>query len=62
MKKHKKQAPEQLAPGSDEHYACIAGYTEGGVHNGVTRKAMEAAECSAVDGAMLWLNPVGLKP
>ena len=60
MKKHKKQAPEQLAPDSDEHFAYIAVYTEGGVPYGATRKAMEAAECSAADGAMLWL--VGVNP
>ncbi|HEY3308961.1 MAG TPA: UPF0158 family protein [Desulfuromonadaceae bacterium] len=45
-KKPKKQAPEQIATDSDEHFAYIAGYTEGGVPYGVTWEEMEAAECS----------------
>lgn len=53
MKKKPKQTHEQLATDSDEHFAYIAGYTEGGVPYGVTRKVVEAAECSAADGAML---------
>ena len=60
MKKLKKQVPEQLTPDSDEHFACIAGYTEGGVPYGVTWKAMVASECSAADGAMVL--SVGVKP
>ncbi len=45
-KKTKKQAPEQFAPDSDEYFAYIAGYTEGGAPYGVTWEEMEAAECS----------------
>ena len=60
MKMHKKQAPEQLAPDSDEHFARIAGYTEGGVPYGVTWKAMVASGCSAADGAMVL--SFGVKP
>ncbi|RII26072.1 MAG: hypothetical protein CXR30_17075 [Geobacter sp.] len=47
--KHKKQAPEQIAPDSDEHFAYIAGYTDGGAPYGVTWEEMEAAERSAAD-------------
>lgn len=47
--KHKKQAPEQFAPDSDEHFAYIAGYTDGGAPYGVTWEEMEAAERSAAD-------------
>jgi hypothetical protein len=46
-KKPKKQAPDHLTPDSDEHFAYIAGYTEGGVPYGVTWEEMEAAEHSA---------------
>ena len=46
-KKPKKQVPEQIAPDSDEHFAYIAGYTEGGVPYGVTWEEMEESECSA---------------
>lgn len=47
--KHKKQAPEQFAPDSDENFAHIAGYTDGGAPYGVTWEEMEAAERSAAD-------------
>ena len=43
-KKPKNQTPEQISPDSDEHFACIAGYTEGGVPYGVTWEEMEADE------------------
>lgn len=43
-KKPKQQAPEEIAPDSDEHFAYIAGYTEGGAPYGVTYEEMEAAE------------------
>jgi len=41
--KSKKQIIEELVPDSDEHFAYVAGYTEGGVPYGVTREEMEAA-------------------
>ena len=63
MKKKPKQPPEQIAPDSDEHFACIAGYTEGGVTYGVTWEEMEADECSAVDDTIFWSNRIaGVKP
>lgn len=42
--KPNKQAPEQIAPDSNEHFAYIAGYTEGGVPYGVTWEEMGADE------------------
>ncbi len=47
--KPKKQAHEQIAADSDEHFAYIAGYTDGGAPYGVTWEEMEAAERSAAD-------------
>ncbi len=58
MKKKPNQTPEQIAPDSDEHFACIAGYTGGGVPYGVTWEEMEADECSAVDDTILWSNRI----
>lgn len=49
MKKPKKLAPEQITPDSNEHFAYIAGYTEGGAPYGVTWEEMGAAERSAAD-------------
>lgn len=46
-KKPKKRIPEQIAPDSDEHFAYIAGYTEGGSPYGLTWEEMEAVERSA---------------
>lgn len=43
-KKPNKQAPEEIAPDSDEHFAYIAGYTEGGVPYGITWEEQEEIE------------------
>ncbi|MDD2853830.1 MAG: hypothetical protein PHY09_18235 [Desulfuromonadaceae bacterium] len=45
-KKPKKRIPEQIPTDSDEHFAYIAGYTEGGAPYGVTWEEMEAVERS----------------
>jgi hypothetical protein len=45
--KQKKQNLEQLLPDCDEHFAYIAGYTEGGAPYGVTCEEVEAVERSA---------------
>lgn len=46
-KKPNKLVVEQIATDSDEHFAYIAGYTEGGASYGVTWEEMEAVERSA---------------
>lgn len=43
-KPQNKRAPEQIEPDSDEHFAYIAGYTEGGAPYGVTWEEQEALE------------------
>lgn len=47
-KKSKKRIIEEFAPNSDECFAYIAGYTEGGAPYGVTREEMEANEQSTL--------------
>ncbi len=48
-----KQTNDQLAPDSDEHFASIAGYTEGDIPYGVTweeREALGRADAVWQDG------------
>lgn len=46
-KSSKKRKNEQVAPDSDEHFAYIAGYTDGGVPYGVTWEEQEEIEGGA---------------